>query len=415
MKVTFSFLSVLFCLCAYAQVPCLSDARGAYNNHVVTKTFVSLQNAEKAITACDDNPAAKTDIEFLLLKAAFYELKFIYNFNETLKTVAGDTKEEKEAYAYAQVYPGDLELMIEALKQAEKLDVKKAFANNYQSDYYDAYEKAYLVAAYAYQLADYKTASKYGQLAAYAYYHNKSAYDKDVVVLAANAAYINEDWKAAAEYFRVMKANNWHTKATDVDLAYAQFMAGNYPSAFYTIEHGLADDKDNVELLLIRAKVYDKQGRTGFAKNELLSLTEDEPKNTKVLTAYARFLEHIAFPYNDKDEELPKPADFMELVNKAEAAYTKVIELKDTGDFYTYYYPAKLYNNFSAYFYENRDVKDAQSNYQAYSGKSLDLFIKAYNINPSHKNTVTALANLFNRSGNKEMAERMESELKLLK
>lgn len=414
MKVIFCLLTLLFCVSTYAQVPCLSDARGAYNKHVVTQTFQSLQKAETAVNNCNSDPAAKTDIGFLILKAAFYEQKFIYNFNETLKTVTGTTKEEKEAYAYAQVYAGDLELMIEALKQVEKLDVNKIWANEWISDLYDAYEKAYYVAAYTYQLGDYKSAGKYAQLAAYAYYHSKSAYEKDVVVLAATTAYINEEWKAAAEYFRIMKANKWHTKNTDVDLAYAQFMSGNYPSAAYTIEHGLAEDKDNVDLLLIRAKMYDKQGRTTFAKNELKSMIEDEPKNTKMLTAYGKFLEYLAFPYNDKGDEMPKPADFMELVKEAEGAYTKVLELNDTS-FNAFYNPAVLYNNYAAYFYENRDVKNAQSNYEAYSTKSLEFFVKAYNINPLHKNTVTALANLFGRSGNTEMAERMERELEALK
>jgi Flp pilus assembly protein TadD len=415
MKVILSLLAVLFYLNTYAQVPCLSDARGAYNKHVVTQTFASLQQAEKAVNACNEDPAAKTDIQFLILKGAFYEQKFVYSFNETLKTVPGETKEEKEAYAYAQVYPGDLELMIEALKQAEKLDVKKAWENEIKGDFYDAFEKAYLVAAYTEQLGDYKTAGKFAHLAAYSYQRSGQSYDKDVIVLAARATYNSEDWKLASEYYRVMIANKWGTETSTAELANAQFMADNFPSALYTIEHGLADDKDNTALLLTRAKVYHKQGRTAFAKNELKSMVEEEPKNANMLTAYARFLEYIAFPYNDKGEDLPKPADFMELVKQAESTYEKVIEHGDTADFYTYYYPAVLCNNYAAHLYENRDVKDAQSNYEAYSTKSLNYFSKAYNINPKHRTTVKALANLFGRSGNTEMAERMERELEALK
>ncbi len=73
---------------------------------------------------------------------------------------------------------------------------------------------------------------------------------------------------------------------------------------------------------------YSKTGKT----NELISMMEkkvqENPKDFALLLDYAIRLDNVGNPRDEKGADLPKPANFDELMNKAEAAYKKALELK---------------------------------------------------------------------------------------
>jgi hypothetical protein len=415
MKITFSFLIMLFGLAVNAQTNCFTNAKQAYDSYTTDRNYAYLKQAEQYAKTCSGDGAYKDNLKFWLLRASISMEMFQYNYDEAYKTTRG-TEEQRVADAYASVFAADLDSVKLALFNAETLDKEREWAENFKVRFAKLYDHAYKVGVNTYKAGDYRYASRYFQIAAYACYRGTFSYNKDVITNAALATYQNGDWKEAAEYYHIMYLNEWGGSNVKVDYAYVQFKAGYYDNALSTIQYALEDDPYNGELLLTRAKVYDKQGKTSYAISQLEQLTKRNPDDVKLWYAQAKFLDYVANPYTDKYEALAKPANYIELVDKAEMAYKNAVQTT-SKNFYWYYDPAVLCNNACAYCYQKaKDGDNAmQQALNKYQLKSIGYFENAYNINPKHKTTVQALANLYKATGNTTMADKMDKELALLK
>lgn len=103
---------------------------------------------------------------------------------------------------------------------------------------------------------------------------------------------------------------------------------GDQANWLKTIEQGKALFPKDKRFNDMEMAFYSKTGKT----NELLSMLEkkmtDNPTDQAAVLDYAIRVDNLANPRDDKGNDAPKPANYDELIGKAEAAYKKAIEMK---------------------------------------------------------------------------------------
>lgn len=106
---------------------------------------------------------------------------------------------------------------------------------------------------------------------------------------------------------------------------------------------------------------YSKTGKT----NELLSMLEkkmaDNPNDEAAVLDYAIRVDNLANPRDEKGNDAPKPANYEELIGKAEAAYKKVLEL-NANDATANFQLGALYFNKAVVF--NKQLNELDSKQQ---------------------------------------------------
>ncbi|MGX5819137.1 hypothetical protein ACWKWU_13120 [Chitinophaga lutea] len=132
---------------------------------------------------------------------------------------------------------------------------------------------------------------------------------------------------------------------------------------------------------------YSKTGKT----NELISMMEkkvnENPSDFALVLDYAIRLDNVANPRDEKGADIAKPANYDELMNKAEAAYKKALELKPEDATANFQLGALYFNRAVAFNKElnaldskqlsSPKAKELQTKVQSLMDQSLPFFEKA--------------------------------------
>ncbi|ASZ12854.1 hypothetical protein KTO58_10120 [Chitinophaga pendula] len=115
-----------------------------------------------------------------------------------------------------------------------------------------------------------------------------------------------------------------------VILAQAYEEKGDKDKWLKTIEEGkklFPKDKRFNDMEMI---YYSKTGKTAELLGMLEKKVQENPNDGAVVLDYAIRVDNMANPRDEKGEDMPKPANYDELMTKAENAYKKAIELNGT-------------------------------------------------------------------------------------
>ncbi len=105
---------------------------------------------------------------------------------------------------------------------------------------------------------------------------------------------------------------------------------------------------DNPELRNAELNLYLKSGDQEALLNKLLEAVEKDPGNPDLWYSLGNGYNNLAFPKDEKGKDLPKPANYTELVVKAEDAYLKAIGAdKEDKPEYSYNLGALFFNQAS--------------------------------------------------------------------
>ncbi|MBA3664335.1 MAG: hypothetical protein H0W61_09025 [Bacteroidetes bacterium] len=164
------------------------------------------------------------------------------------------------------------------------------------------------------------------------------------------------------------------------------------------------------------------------ALNNLKASIEKDPKNPIFYLITGQIYDGMANP-KDKatGKELPKPANYQELITNAETNYLKGIELNSPNKDYQYnliFNLGALYNNHGGY-YQNRQPatiteaakiqKENDIKSQEYFKKAIPYLEKALTIKPEDRPTMVALRKLYMFTKEDVKAKDMNDKIKNLK
>ncbi|MCW3465626.1 tetratricopeptide repeat protein [Chitinophaga nivalis] len=144
---------------------------------------------------------------------------------------------------------------------------------------------------------------------------------------------------------------------------------GDQANWLKTIEQGKALFPKDKRFSDMEMAFYSKTGKT----NELLSMLEkkmqENPNDQAALLDYAIRVDNLANPRDDKGNDAPKPANYEEMIGKAEGAYKKAIEL-NPADATANFQLGALYFNRAVVF--NKQLNELDSKQQT-SAKAKEL------------------------------------------
>jgi len=220
-----------------------------------------------------------------------------------------------------------------------------------------------------------------------------------------------------------------------IDLKYADATPYNALAAMYLkqkdsakawdyIEKGRTQYPNDLQLIISETNVY--LGKKDYAKAEnnlTLSISKleqspDKEKNKNLLaslyTNLGGIFDHKANPRDDKGGELPKPADYTDLMAKAESNYTKALDI-NPNDFDLLYNMGALYFNQAVPITKQANdlPLNATEKYnklmdqaKAFFLKAQPYFERAYKINPNDAANTSALQQVY---GSTNQTDKLES------
>ncbi|GEP98665.1 hypothetical protein [Chitinophaga cymbidii] len=117
---------------------------------------------------------------------------------------------------------------------------------------------------------------------------------------------------------------------------------------------------------------YSKTGKTDELMGMMEKKVQENPNDFGLQLDYAIRLDNVANPRDEKGADLPKPANYDELMNKAEAAYKKALELKADDATANFQLGALYFNRAVAF---NKELNGMDSKQQS-SAKAKELQTK---------------------------------------
>lgn len=110
------------------------------------------------------------------------------------------------------------------------------------------------------------------------------------------------------------------------------------------IEEGKAQYPDNVNLRNEELNYYIKAGKQDVLMKKLEDAVAKDPNNAELQFNLANGYNNLAFPKDTSGKELTKPANFDELIGKAESSYQKALAIDGSNGGYNYNMGVLYYN-----------------------------------------------------------------------
>lgn len=344
-------------------------------------------------------------------------------FDINLKTEANKSAQtditKKQIAAYKTVSMQELEEALKSFQKEIELDGKKIYTN-------DANSKMKIIANIFVTKGDVMLDEK--RYAEGLEFYEKSYEVKlkmnitDTTTLnnMAVAALNLKDYKKAEQLFQKLISLNYKPEKNYWRIILMYKDAGNEEALVNAIKKGREAYPDNTEILNEEINLYLKNGKNDEALKSLELAISKNTNNPDVYVAMGQTLAKMAFPKNSDEKDIPKPANYAELVKKAEDAYNQALQLKP-DHFICLYNLAILYTNVGAnHLKEANNIKDPkkakteEDKADAMFYKAIPLLEKAREIDKSDKDVIRALKKLYASTGQgeSEKYKKLDAELK---
>jgi tetratricopeptide (TPR) repeat protein len=200
-------------------------------------------------------------------------------------------------------------------------------------------------------------------------------------------------------------------------LANVYFALKDTTGAVEVIKKGRAAFPDDNDLLITETNYFLSKNRREEAIANLKIALEKQPNDVNVHMVLANAYDNIANP-KASGKDLEKPANYEEMLKEAETHYLKVLEI-NPEHFDALFSLGALYNNHAIILSEKADaIKDmakfnaANDKAKAEYAKAIPFLEKAHQVNPSDRDAMNALKQIYARTGQVEKAKQISEELK---
>ncbi len=179
---------------------------------------------------------------------------------------------------------------------------------------------------------------------------------------------------------------------------------------------------------------YIKSGQSDVLLGKLEDAVKAEPGNSELLFNLANVYERSAFPKNDSNRPMPKPANYTEMFSKAEAAYDGAVKAAPNNPDYNYNFGVLYYEAAAELSRQMGEIKgmtpDDQKKYDgllaqrdAQFTKALPYFEKAYALldakagsldnseKVTYQNTMIGLREIYSRRNNAAKTAELKTKL----
>lgn len=225
----------------------------------------------------------------------------------------------------------------------------------------------------------------------------------------------SKDYKKAEENYMKLIGMNYKVEKNYLYLIGLHMEAGDTAASRKAITKARAAVPESYKILVEEINLYtkgidseanpDKRSQVASKGIELLNTAiAKNPNDPQLHMVLAALYNKLAFPKDADKKPMAKPANFNDLITKAEDHYKKAVELK--SDFTTNSEMGIFYYNWCADI-NNRidDIKDAnkkkaeEAKYDMLLNKSVPFLEKAHELDQTDRNIMKALKEVYARTG----------------
>jgi len=196
-------------------------------------------------------------------------------------------------------------------------------------------------------------------------------------------------------------------------------------AALDILEKGRTVFPNDVDILKNEIFLFLAKGKQEEALSNINASLEKDPSNVLFYLVRGNIYDNLANPKDAAGKDLEKPANYEDMVAKAEGSFNKVIEMNPSNKehlFNAYYSLGALYVNYSVYMQNksnNHPLTELKTKGKEYDAKSLEYLKKgipplekALAVKPDDLNTMMALRKLYLHVNDKPKANEMNEKIK---
>jgi tetratricopeptide (TPR) repeat protein len=402
----------------FAQNVNLNSAIAYYDDYV--KGYGSdLPTAKTKIDLAAENESTSGKYKTWFYKGSIY----LALFDQQLKAEMNKSTEadinKKIVIAYNVIPMENVDIALKAFQKEIELDDKKIYteeasgklrviASNYSDKGYASLVNSNYADAIAYYEKSVEMKSKMGIT------------DTAAINNMAISAVKMKDYKKAEGYYGKLIDLKYKPERNYFAMIQMYTDAGDTAAVRNMVTKGAAAMPESYALLIEKINLLLRDGKSEAAISSINQALAKNPNNHELHLVLGQTYNKMAFPKDAANKDLKRPANFGDLVKKAEAEFSKAIEIKPD---YTVglYSIGVFYNNLGAdILKQSESIKDPKAakveedKADVLFKKAIPLLEKAHELDPGDKDTMRTLRQLYARTGqgDSEKYKKLNEELK---
>ncbi len=399
-KIALLLLAIIPVFTSYSQKSKMYNAVNYYKDYTLTKDTVSLNKAKENVNLAAEHIDTKDNPKTQITKGQIYFALYEINKNAQEELLLPSIPDAtKRAFAAFQITPTtELEIAYKAFEKGKSLDTKGEYSNELKTEknigiYFDNTGRANLNAKnFVNALPSFERA-----------YEISGYSDTTLLYFCGVSAEFANEYAKAKQYYQKMIDTKHIRENTYVSLVNVCFNMKDTIGAIDAMKKGRADYPNNINLVIVEANYFLRTNNSPKALNNLNIAIVARPTDPNLYLVRGNIYDNLANPKNAAGKDLEKPKDYADDINLAEADYKKAIELKPEN-FDALYNLGVLYNNQGVVYNKQADgIMDKVQN-TAVNAKATEMFDKAMpvlekalEVNPSDRNTMVALKQIYAR------------------
>ncbi|MBI4945194.1 MAG: tetratricopeptide repeat protein [Bacteroidetes bacterium] len=409
----------LFSVVVHSQTLNLNSAISYYDDYIKYNELKSLPLAKARIDSAAKNPTTMDKYKTWFYRGLVYMALFDNGLKNEMSKISEKDINKRIAAAYQVVSVAEVDEALRSFQKEISLDDKKIYTN-------EANTKIRVIASiYSEKAYSYLINKNY--IDAITYY--EKSYDvnlrsnvTDTVALnnLAISALKMKDFKKAEQFYAKLLEIKYKPETSYLSMIQMYYDAGDTASVKRIILQALAAMPESYLLIIEKINFYLKAGKY---KEAILSINQalaKNPNNHELHLVLGQTYNKIAFPKDAANKDLPKPADYNELLKKAEGEFNKAIEIK-ADYFLGLYTQGVFYSNLGGDILKQSDnikdpkkVKIEEDKADTMFQKAIPILEKAHALDSSDKDTMRTLRQLYARTGqgDSEKYKKLNEELK---
>lgn len=417
MKKILIFLIAAMPVAGFAQSAKVQTAYGNLRDYRGSGDLTSLQKAKDAIDLAAVHEDTKDQAKTWHYRGQIYQAMYEHLLKAETDKLTDITDANKKTMAAYQTTPtNDLDVAQEAFRKVLELDKKNIYTseaktslNRISLHYQNKGIALYNAKSYGDAISVFENA--------YTVNSTLGVVDTSNLINVAVCAERSKNYdKAKTSYQKLidLKHGGGNTYSS---LANIYVASGDTAGSIAIIQKGRAAYPNDVNLLISETNHYLKADKKEEAINNLKLAIQKKPNDPNLYLVLGNIYDNLANPRDNAGKELPKPANYETLIADAEANYKKAIELK--ADYFDALYNlGALYNNHGVTISKAADSIKDMAKYNAENKRASDEYTKAlpylekaHEMNPSDRQTMYALKQIYARLNQPDKVKVMNDKL----
>lgn len=397
----------------YAQKGKEVNAISYYRDYTETKDTSSLRKAKENIDLAAEHEDTKDKAKTQAYKGLIYMAIYEANKKAEEDKLMSIADPNKRAFAALQSTPTtELGIAYQAFKRTKELDEKDTYANELKN-------MVNIGINFDNTGRSFYNAKKYPQaLAAFEGAYNINSNDTTVLYFCATSADLAKDYPKAVTYYTKMLAIKQGQANTYSSLMNVYLAMKDTTAAVDILKKGRSSYPNDMNLVISETNYFLRVNKSQEALNNLNIAIQAKPTDANLYLVRGNIYDNLANPKDANGKDLEKPADYDNLLGLAETDYKKAIELKNDY-FDAYYNLGVLYNNHGVELNKQADKLTDLKKFEVANAKTSAMFAnampvleKALELNPTERNTMIALRQIYLRLMLSDKLKAMNERLK---